>query len=233
MPIDLQRIRAVCFDVDGTLSDTDDVWTEQLASRLRPLARLFPNRDAHAAARRAIMAAETPANLVYTFLDWLGLDEPLMGTMDWIARRGPRRKPRAFRLIAQVDSLLPALSRRYPLAVISANAESNTGAFLDHFGLRPYFRCVASAHTCSHTKPFPDPLFWAAAQMGVEPAACLMVGDTTVDVRAGRAAGAQTVGLLCGFGDEAELRRAGADLILKQTAELSGLLNIPIASSFE
>ena len=39
--------------------------------------------------------------------------------------------------------------------------------------------------------------------MGVAPGNVLMVGDTTVDIRAGKAAGAQTVGVLCGFGQEA------------------------------
>ena len=55
---------------------------------------------------------------------------------------------------------------------------------------------------------------WAAQQMQVKPEECLMVGDTTVDIRAGKSAGAQTVGVLCGFGTERELRRAGADLNL-------------------
>ena len=60
--------------------------------------------------------------------------------------------------------------------------------------------------------------------MGLAPEHILMTGDTTVDIRAGKAAGAQTVGVLCGFGDEAELRRAGADVILQTTTELMDLL---------
>ena len=40
------------------------------------------------------------------------------------------------------------------------------------------------------------------------------------DIRAGKAAGSQTVGVLCGFGTERELRKAGADLILRNTGEL-------------
>ena len=227
MPIDLPRIQVLCFDVDGTLSDTDDLWTEQLAARLRPLSRFLPNRDPRAFARRAIMAAETPGSLLFSALDRVGLDEPLMGLVDWLARHGPRRKPRAFRLIAQVDLLLPALAQRYPLAAISANAETTTLSFLEHFSLRPLFRCVATARTCAHTKPFPDPLVWAAAQIGVPPASLLMIGDTTVDIRAGRAAGAQTVGVLCGFGEETELRRAGAGHILPHTAALASLLLPP------
>jgi len=224
MALDLQRIRAICFDVDGTLSDTDDLWTEQLAARLRPLTRIAPRRDPQIIARRMIMAAETPGNLVYTLLDRIGLDDRLAHLVDWMAKRRPSPKPRVYRLIPGVDILLPALARRYPLAVISANAEAITSGFLDHFDLRQYFHSVATAQTCAHTKPFPDPILWAAARMGVEPSACLMVGDATVDVRAGRSAGAQTVGVLCGFGEEAELRRAGAGLILPQTSDLAELL---------
>jgi phosphoglycolate phosphatase len=51
-----------------------------------------------------------------------------------------------------------------------------------------------------------------------------MIGDTTVDILAGRSAGAQTVGVLCGFGEEPELRRLGADLILERTPLLADFL---------
>ena len=60
--------------------------------------------------------------------------------------------------------------------------------------------------------------------MGVQPDECLMIGDTTVDIRAAQAAGAQSVGVLCGFGTEAELQRAGADLIIDSTASLANIL---------
>jgi phosphoglycolate phosphatase-like HAD superfamily hydrolase len=228
MPIELARIQAICFDVDGTLSDTDDVWTEQIAERLQPMARWLPRQNARAFARMLIMAAETPGNLAYTLLDWAYLDAPLAGLFNFLARRRNSYQPRSYRLVEGVDILVPALARQYRLAVISANSEANTLAFLDSCHLRASFTCVATALTCAHTKPFPDPVRWAAAQMGVRPEACLMVGDTTVDIRAGRSAGAQTVGLLCGFGQEDELRRARADQILAHTSELAQLLAIKL-----
>ena len=83
---------------------------------------------------------------------------------------------------------------------------------------------MATAQTCDHTKPYPDPILWAARQMNIPPENCLMIGDTTVDILAARAAGAQSVGVLCGFGEEDELRQAGADLILESTACLSSEL---------
>jgi phosphoglycolate phosphatase len=73
-------------------------------------------------------------------------------------------------------------------------------------------------------KPHPEPLFFAAKAMAVKPQECLMIGDTTIDIRTGVAAGAQTVGVLCGFGTEDELRRAGANLILRTTSDLLAVL---------
>jgi phosphoglycolate phosphatase len=60
--------------------------------------------------------------------------------------------------------------------------------------------------------------------MGLAPEACLMIGDTTVDIRAGRSAGAQTVGVLCGFGEEPELKKSRADMILNATPDLADVL---------
>jgi phosphoglycolate phosphatase len=56
--------------------------------------------------------------------------------------------------------------------------------------------------------------------LGVPVERCLMVGDTTADVWAARAAGARSAGVLCGFGQRDELERAGADRILQTTTEL-------------
>jgi len=129
-----------------------------------------------------------------------------------------------FLLIPGVKEMLADLAQRYPLAVVSARDERTTRLFLEQFDLLPYFKCIATAQTCRHTKPFPDPVLWAAEQMGVPAEDCLMVGDTTVDMRAGNSAGAQTVGVLCGFGEEMELRRQAAGMILATTAELSLVL---------
>lgn len=228
MALDLPRIRALCFDVDGTLSDTDDQMTYHLARRLAILGWLFPARDPHPFARGCVMALESPGNFVYGLLDWLGLDDHLenlkKNLSDMLARRGWSRYPPTFWLIPEARQTLERLHTVYPMAVVSARDPKGTQAFLKQFQLHPYFHAVAHAQTCRHTKPFPDPIQWAAREMGVAPEECLMIGDTPVDIRAGKAAGAQTVGVLCGFGHEFELRRAGADLILPSTSDLVAIL---------
>jgi HAD superfamily hydrolase (TIGR01509 family) len=156
--------------------------------------------------------------------DIFGLDEPLARLTDLVYRKVGYQPKKKFLLVSGVRELLTELGKHYPLAMVSARDARTTDAFLEQFGLHPYFKCVATAQTCRHTKPFPDPILWAAREMGVSPVSCLMVGDTTVDMRAGRAAGAQIVAVLCGFGERPELQKAGADMILATTEELAQVL---------
>jgi N-acetyl-D-muramate 6-phosphate phosphatase len=219
MPLDLSQVRAICFDVDGTLSDTDNDWVEQIADRLYGLRFLFKDGNPLPAARWLVMMSETPMNAVYYWLDRLSLDENIARLYEkMILRR--KHKMRPFWLTSGADTLLQKLSDRYPLSIVSARDEFTTGRFVEQFELQKFFPVVVTSQTCEHTKPYPHPVRWAAEQMHVTAQNCLMIGDTTVDILAGKAAGAQTVGVLCGLGTESELRKAGADLIVRDLNEL-------------
>jgi N-acetyl-D-muramate 6-phosphate phosphatase len=219
MSLDLPRICAICFDVDGTLSDTDDMFVQKLERGLSPFRFLFRDHDVHRAARRLVMWSEAPGNFLVGVPDTLGLDDEIAAAMEWLNRRRPRPM-KHFLLIPGVKEMLQALHARYPLAVVSARDAASTRRFLDQFELTGLFQTIVTGQTAEHTKPYPDPIYCAAKAMNVSPEACLMVGDTTVDIRAGKKAGAQTVGVLCGFGEEPELRQYGADLILATTPDL-------------
>jgi N-acetyl-D-muramate 6-phosphate phosphatase len=228
MAIDVGRIRALCFDVDGTLCDTDDQWVQSFERWLSPLRPLFPNRDLRPFARWSVMSMESPGNMVYHLLDRVGLDDEVAKLVNYLAHHVRGHRPRHFLIIPQVKEMLVQLKKQYPMAVVSARDEATTLAFLEYFELRPLFDVVVTAYSCHFTKPYADPVVLAAKTMGVQPSECLMIGDTTVDIRAGKAAGAQTAGVLCGFGREKELIRAGADLILPGTSALLALLNTQI-----
>ncbi|MCJ7724176.1 MAG: HAD family hydrolase [Anaerolineales bacterium] len=223
MPLDIHRIHALCFDVDGTLSDTDDLFVQKTSSLFKPVKYLFRDHDYRRAARRFIMWIEAPGNALMSLPDILGLDDEVLALVEWMNRH--RTRPmKHFLLIPGVQEMLQRLHGHYPMAVVSARDERSTRMFLDQFELTPLFQVIVSALTARHTKPYPDPVFFAADAMGVPPESCLMVGDTTVDIRAGKAAGAQTVAVLCGFGEEAEFSRNGADMILPSTADLNIIL---------
>ena len=219
MSLEPSRIRALCFDVDGTLSDTDDLYA-------RKVERFLPRflfRDPARAARRFVMWSEAPGNGLLGLADTLGVDDEMTAVINWMNRHRKHR-PREFLLIPGVEEMLIRLKGRYPMAVVSSRDEAGTMAFLEKFNLAKYFDVIVTGLSAEHTKPYPDPILLAAQKMDTPPEACLMIGDTTVDIRAGKSAGAQTVGVLCGFGEEPELRKMGADLILEDTPKVADVL---------
>jgi len=219
MSLDVPKIKALCFDVDGTLSDTDDLYVQKVT-------KFFPRflfKDPHHAARRFVMWIEAPGNALLGFADRLGLDDEMIAVINWLSRHR-RHSDRKFLLVPGVDEMLKQLHGRYPMSVVSSRDEQGTMAFLEQYDLVKYFDVIITGLSAEHTKPYPDPVLLAARKMNVSPEACLMIGDTTVDIRAGKSAGSQTLGVLCGFGEEPELRRLGADEIIPDTTKLLDLL---------
>ncbi len=238
MPLDLTRVDALVFDIDGTLADTDDHLVAQVAAVLNAVP-LVSGRRATELARRIVMGAETPVNAAYGALDRLGIDDELSSVKGAIADllahvRGQRDRsaehpPEAadevpHDMVPGVAEMLRDLGGRYPISAISTGDEGRIRAFLAHYDVLDRFTAIAGSQTTPRMKPFPDPLLFVADAMGVAPERCLVVGDTTVDMQTARAGGAQAVGVLCGFGTEGELVREGAGEILATTSDLLGLL---------
>lgn len=220
MSLNHQKIKALCFDVDGTLSDTDDLYVQKVT-------RFFPRfffKDPDHTARRFVMWIEAPGNALLGLADTLGLDDEMIVFINWLSLHR-KQSSKNFLLVPGVDEMLRQLHGRYPMSVVSARGERGTMTFLEQYDLVKYFDVVVTGLSAPHTKPYPDPILLAARKMNVAPEDCLMIGDTTVDIRAGKSAGAQTVGVLCGFGEEPELRQMGADEIIKDTTKLTELLS--------
>jgi N-acetyl-D-muramate 6-phosphate phosphatase len=213
--------KAILFDLDGTLIDTDDTAVDRMAGRLAPLF----GRKAPTVARWLLMQAETPGNWLITVLDWLRLDEPLMTFIDRLGRGRGVYPAAEFRLIPGVEHMLLELSEQYALAVVTTRSRYHITRFLEAFPtIAPLFDTTCGLQDSHRLKPHPWPVQLTAKRLGLAPADCLMVGDTVVDIKAGRRAGAWTAGVLCGFGQRAELERAGAHLILESTADLPSRL---------
>jgi HAD superfamily hydrolase (TIGR01549 family) len=218
--LDKDKVKAVLFDLDGTLMDTDDQAVEKLAHRLQRLRWPHPHR----AARRLIMASETPGNILITLLDILGLDAPLMAFTNQLRRWRGLHTQADFRIVAGAQEMLTAMNGRYRLAIVTTRSQAETKAFLDQYGLHGTFDMLVTRESTWRLKPHPAPIRHAAQLLGVPVESCVMVGDTTVDVKSARRAGAWAVAVLCGFGERKELERAGAHAILEHTSHLSSLL---------
>jgi N-acetyl-D-muramate 6-phosphate phosphatase len=223
--LDKTKIKALIFDIDGTLRDTDDEMVRRIELFLLHFEFFISTGKAKTAARDFVMDIENPGQKVLYYTDKWGWDTFIHKTIQgirWLLK--PFKHSKNYLTIEGIQKMIPQLALHYSLAVASAGDEETVNAFLENAGIRQYFKVIATALTCPHTKPFADPLIWAAHKMGVSPEECVMVGDTTVDISAGKNAGTQTVGVLCGFGEKGELEALKPDLILETTGMLEAFL---------
>jgi N-acetyl-D-muramate 6-phosphate phosphatase len=139
-------------------------------------------------------------------------------------RRLSRQIEPTFRLIDGTRALIEHLAAAHKLAVVSTRTQQDARAFLDQHRLAHAFDLIVVQETTRRLKPHPEPVLYAAQQLQLPPSACVMVGDTPVDMRSARRAGAWAIGVLCGFGEERELWRAGAHVVTGSTADLLGML---------
>jgi len=214
-----EHIEAILFDLDGTLIDTDDRAVATLTGYLAPLARFLPIAPA-ALARRLAMWAETPGNTLMTFFDVVGLDDNLFAIGDTLRQWRGLYSRRDLPLISGVDMILRILARSYRLAIVTTRGRRDAEAFLTQHDLAPLFDLVVTRESTRRLKPHPEPILFAARGLGIAPHRCVMVGDTAVDVRSARSAGAWAIAILSGFGDRDELERAGAHIVLESVAQM-------------
>lgn len=129
LPLDRARIRALLFDVDGTLSNSDDHMVSRVASKLMFLERVLKPGSAHHLARAFVHFAEFPGNWLLQVADRLNLDPHLAAFLD---RRANQKEAELenFPAIAGILPMLKVLSGRFPLAVVSARNEVTTRHFL-------------------------------------------------------------------------------------------------------
>jgi N-acetyl-D-muramate 6-phosphate phosphatase len=182
-------VRAVLFDLDGTLADTagdlaaalNRVRADRALSPL-PLAVLRPHAS-HGA--RGLLHAgfgitrESP--------DF----EPLRDAfLDYYAGAICEQT----QLFAGADLVLAEIERRrLRWGIVTNKATRFTLPLLEHLALARRAGAVICGDTTPQTKPHPAPLLAAAAALAVDPAECVYVGDAERDITAGQAAGMKTL----------------------------------------
>ncbi|MEE4165648.1 MAG: HAD family hydrolase, partial [Desulfocapsaceae bacterium] len=106
------------------------------------------------------------------------------------------------------------------IAVLSNKPDTFTRQCVHYFFPSIHFHAAAGNITGVPLKPDPQSTIDMLRTLETQPNQCLFVGDSSVDIKTGRAAGTRTLGVTWGFRTETELIEAGADAVISTPEEL-------------
>jgi len=214
----------VVFDLDGTLVDS-------LAGTLAAMNGLRADLDLHALGRDQVLGAmggDTRAFLGAAIPEAASrLDDD--GWQHLLLAWGAAYTRLALPLVRTYDGVVGVLRDLHELGIKTAILSNKRTPLvletLDRVGLSDWFarEDVVGAGAPRRPKPWPDGLIALVSRHRVRPAQAWMVGDSDVDVRAGRAAGCVTVACRYGYGDAV---REGADVEIDAPAELLDVFDV-------
>jgi predicted PurR-regulated permease PerM/phosphoglycolate phosphatase-like HAD superfamily hydrolase len=216
-----RSVRAILFDLDGTLLSIGDGAVEQLAQRLGSIPLLSRLYDDERMARRVIARSRRPLNIAADLANVVGLDGRFPSWEEWLHRLYGGQEPPHYALVEGVQPFVRASSQAYDLGIVTRWDRRDTNEVIQRLGLRGYFKVIVTREDVRRRKPNAESIRRAAKALGHSPEQCIVVGDTPLDINAGKQVGALTVGVLSGLDPRSRLERARPDLILETVAELA------------
>jgi len=216
MTADDRRTRAVVFDLDGVLVDSEGLHVEAWKAVFGRLGVEVTDEEyAHGVGMADV--------------DWLRWLFERRGLPSEGIAGCQRAKRRAFQAILSgnvrpfpgVVELVGVLRGEFALGVASNSSRESVATVLRRLGVGEGFGAVVGAEDVRRHKPHPEVYLRAAALLGVAPGACAVVEDSPLGIRAAKAAGMRCIGITNSLPAE---RLAEADLVVATLADAGTLL---------
>ena len=233
----LKPIKGVIFDKDGTLFDFNATWgawarnvieaeTAGDPDQLRPLAKaLGYDLAAGQFLPESLVIASTVDQIAQAVLPFVVETDPdaLIVRFNAAAALAPQVEA------VPLQEFITALKSLGLLVGVATNdAERSARAHLVSADIATLFDFIAGYDSGFGGKPAPGQLLGFCDSTGLTPSECVMVGDSTHDLQAGRAAGMATVAVLTGVAGRDALT-PHADKVLNSIAELPDWLGLKLA----
>jgi phosphoglycolate phosphatase len=212
-------LRAVAFDLDGTLADSAPGICSTFSTVLTEAGHLPPP-----AAEVAAMIGLPLGDIMVKYAPGASADDLAALVTRYRLIYSSTVVP-ATLLFPRAWSLLRACrAAGLELAIVTGKTTDVAEAVLRRCRIRGLFSTVVGNERASRPKPYPDLMHIALNELGLPPEATLLVGDGTHDVEMGRGAGVRTCGVAWGVHAVEHLTAAGADHIVHSMAELRTLI---------
>lgn len=217
----MHNIDAVLFDLDGTLLDTAPDFAVVMQKLCAENKRSCPDK---AAIRHSVShGARALVTLAFGVTEKEPEFEPLRQRLLQIYSEHLAVYTIAFPGIDKVLGYLQASAIGW--GIVTNKPSTYAAPLMDAMGFEPPAGVLICPDHVTHTKPHPEPLLKAAAQLGCAATRCIYVGDHRGDIEAGAAAGMRTVAALYGYIDPADpAQHWGADFSIEQPYEMIDIL---------
>ncbi|HEX3848442.1 MAG TPA: phosphoglycolate phosphatase [Steroidobacteraceae bacterium] len=215
------RLRAILFDLDGTLLDT----APDMVGALNALRREEDLEPLPFDTVRPLVSHGSGRVVKAGFPDaapehFAGLQRRFLEIYRGALSRGTRLFPGMEGVLARLAE------RRLKSGIVTNKPAWLTEPLLQELGLRERFACVVSGDTLAQRKPDPAPLLHAADLAGVSPHECVYVGDAERDVQAARRAGMPALVASYGYvGEDDDEASWGGDAYLQRAEDLLSWLD--------
>jgi phosphoglycolate phosphatase len=224
MPVSRRlRVKALLIDLDGTLVDSTEAYREAGRAGFTALGfNVNDDKIAFEVARR--LEQDLPIDDLFArFRVAHEVEERFLPAYLEAYYSVVHIKSKLF---PKARETLKTLSKNFLLALITSRyvLREQVDEELRRLELMKYFRTVVTTLDVKMPKPFPDALQKAAKRLGVRIQDCAIVGDSVVDVQAGKSAGAKTIAVLSGLFSREQLEKQKPDLIIDNISSLPHFL---------
>lgn len=219
------KVKAIIFDLDGTLIDSIGIYFMIVEKALERL-NLPP------VSRASIRAAVGSEDFNWDFV----LPEELIDRKTEVIERAwqivaeiaPPLFEKNVKLIPGADRILKRISSNGLKIGLATSTQKSYMKIkmqpLKSAGVAELFEVVITADDTQRRKPAPEPLIACAQQLRLDPDICVYVGDTRIDMQAGQAAGMKTIGVLTGFDDLELLQKETPDAVIDSIGRLAEVI---------
>lgn len=217
------RVKAVMFDLDGTLVDSAPDLTEAARRMLADLGEPprdddevtnFVGKGMQVLVERLLSVGRAPASA-----------ERVQEALAVFLRHYEVTNGQRTRSYPHVESVLALLHQRgLRMGCVTNKPEAFTRPLLEKVGLLRFMDSIVGGDTLPQRKPAPEPLWHACALAGVAPVDTLMVGDSGNDALCARNAGIPVVLMTYGYNEGVPVDTVDCDGLVSSFLELPGLI---------
>lgn len=182
-------IRAVLFDMDGTIFDTEKIYRECWTGAA---AEVCPDTDIREDIPQ--FSGMVRSSIEQYFYQKYGMSFPFgalserrLALIDELLSAGIPLKPGVPEVFDELHRLSVAV------ALVSSTANDRVRRYLTETGLTDRFDLILGGNDVTHGKPSPEPYLTAAGRLGISPQECVVAEDSASGVRSGFAAGMKVV----------------------------------------